>query len=242
MSQRFAVFDIDGTLIRWQLYHAIVGELAHNNQLSEDAEKVIASARMTWKQRQHENSFKDYERTLVKVYLDALRDVPQTAYNDAVETVFEEYKDQVYTYTRDLVRSLKAAGYALLAISGSHDEIVKKLAGYYGFDDGVGTIYTIKNGKFTGEELGHLHKKHLALQTMIDRYNLTKQGSIGVGDSEGDISMLEMVETPIVFNPTRGLFEHAKSKGWKIVVERKNVIYELGQRNGSYVLAETNQR
>ena len=33
---KFAVFDIDGTLIRWQLYHAIADELAKSGHI--DAE------------------------------------------------------------------------------------------------------------------------------------------------------------------------------------------------------------
>ncbi len=233
----FAVFDIDGTLIRWQLYHAIVGELAHNNYLSKNAEKTIAEARMTWKRRQHENSFKQYEKTLVQVYYEALQDVPYTAYQRAVDAVFDEYKDQVYAFTRNLVRKLRQSGYVLLAISGSHDEIIKKLALYYGFDDAIGTIYTVEKGRFTGEELGHLHKKHEALNELIKKHNLDINESIAVGDSEGDISMLEMVDKPIAFNPTKQLFKHALEHGWKIVVERKNVIYELDSNNGKYILA-----
>jgi HAD superfamily hydrolase (TIGR01490 family) len=233
----FAVFDIDGTLIRWQLYHAIVSELAYQKQLSKNADRIIHEARMTWKQRKHENSFKDYERTLVQVYYDALQNVPYGAYEKAVEQVFEEYKDQVYTYTRDLVRQLKDEGYALLAISGSHDEVVKKLADYYGFDDAVGTIYTVKNGKFTGEEKGHLYKKHETLAKLADKHRLSFKGSMAVGDSEGDISMLEMVEKPIAFNPTKGLLNYASKNDWKIVIERKNVVYELEQKDGKYFLA-----
>ncbi|HSX27741.1 MAG TPA: HAD family phosphatase [Patescibacteria group bacterium] len=239
MNRPFAVFDIDGTLIRWQLYHAVVGELAHQNHLSSDAERRINDARMTWKERKHENSFKDYERVLVQIYFEALQKVPYDAFETAVDTVFAEYKDQVYTYTRDLVRDLKKKGFVLLAISGSHEEIVKKLAEYYGFDDALGTRYLVQKGKFTGEEHGHIHKKHLALKELIAKHNLALKNSIAVGDSEGDITMLEAVEQPIAFNPTRQLFEHAKNKGWKIVIERKNVIYELEPENGKYVLAET---
>ncbi len=39
--------------------------------------------------------------------------------------------------------------------------------------------------------------------------------------------MLEFVENPIAFNPEDTLFEKAKEQGWKIVIERKNVTYEL---------------
>jgi phosphoserine phosphatase len=49
--------------------------------------------------------------------------------------------------------------------------------------------------------------------------------------------MLEYVEHPIAFNPEIRLFNEARNKGWKIVVERKNVVYELEANHGSYVLA-----
>jgi len=36
-----------------------------------------------------------------------------------------------------------------------------------------------------------------------------------------------MVGHPVAFNPNYELAKHAKKKRWKIVVERKDVIYEL---------------
>lgn len=48
-----------------------------------------------------------------------------------------------------------------------------------------------------------------------------------MGDSEGDISFLKMVERPICFNPNRKLYEYAKKRGWEVIVERKDVIYKL---------------
>jgi phosphoserine phosphatase len=56
---------------------------------------------------------------------------------------------------------------------------------------------------------------------------LTLKKSIGVGDSEGDYAFLELVETAICFNPTMLLYRHAKRNTWKVIVERKNVIYEI---------------
>jgi phosphoserine phosphatase len=50
--------------------------------------------------------------------------------------------------------------------------------------------------------------------------------------------MLEMVDEPIAFNPEQHLFEHAKRKGWKIVVERKNMFYEMELSDGKYQLVK----
>jgi len=65
------------------------------------------------------------------------------------------------------------------------------------------------------------------LKRAVEREGLTLEGSIGVGDTEGDIPFLEMVETPICFNPNALLYRHAKRLGWQVVVERKDVIYKL---------------
>jgi phosphoserine phosphatase len=81
-----------------------------------------------------------------------------------------------------------------------------------------------------------MHHKDIVLQGLIDKHGLTTSGSIAVGDSESDIAMLAAVEQPIAFNPTRGLFAEATSRGWQIVVERKNVVYDLNQSGGGYML------
>jgi phosphoserine phosphatase len=52
----------------------------------------------------------------------------------------------------------------------------------------------------------------------------------------GDYAILKHVQNPIVFNPARELFEKSKEHGWKIVVERKNVIYELSKKDDNYIL------
>lgn len=232
----FAVFDIDGTLIRWQLYHAIADALAKTGSIDSKTYDSIRDARMLWKQRSGPESFKLYQQRLVEAYEKVLLNLSVKQFKEAVEAVFEEYKDQVYTYTRDLLKVLKAKKYLLFAISGSQTEIIIKIANYYGFDEYIGSTYLHKHGKFTGEVTFAFDKKDTILRDMVAKHNASWDKSIAVGDSAIDINMLEAVEKPIAFNPERRLFEHARSKEWKIVVERKNMIYELESRNGKYLL------
>lgn len=236
----FAVFDIDGTLVRWQLYHAIADALAKNGHIDGLTHQKIKDARMVWKKRTHGEAFSAYQNELITVYEKLLLDLSYKDFNQAVKTVFDEYKDQVYIYSRNLIKKLKKDGYLLFAISGSQIEIVSKIAKYYGFDDCVGTIYSHEKDKFTGALTLHLGGKHLVLQELIEKHRASLTGSIAVGDSASDISMLEMAETPIAFNPEKKLFDCAKDKGWKIVVERKNIVYELESDDGRYILAKTN--
>jgi HAD superfamily hydrolase (TIGR01490 family) len=237
----FAAFDIDGTLIRWQLYHALVDHLAKNGHSDPEAWTRIHRSRMNWKTRSHAEAFKAYEHELINVYDKILMSLKVSQFNDVVNAVFDEYKDQVYVYTRDLINELKAKNYLLFAISGSQTEIVSKIAGYYGFDDFSGSLYEQKQGKFTGEvTLPHLNKDKV-LNEFISKHNAGLKGSIAVGDSVGDASMMEVVQRPIAFNPEAKLFAVAKERGWKVVIERKNMIYDLENENGKYQLVQTSR-
>ncbi|MDO8408133.1 MAG: HAD-IB family phosphatase, partial [bacterium] len=136
----------------------------------------------------------------------------------------------VYRYTRDLIKDLKKKGYFLLAISHSPKFIVDGFGYETGFDKVYGTFYaTGASGNFTGtiEDEDLIKNKAAVLTRAVRREGLTFEQSFAVGDSESDIGMLDMVETPIAFNPNSHLYTHAKRRGWKVVVERKDVIYEL---------------
>ena len=237
MSKPFAVFDIDGTLIRWQMFHAIVHHLGKHGYIDHVTHNAIRAARMTWKNRASNESFSHYESLLVHAYIDSLQAIDPVKYNVIVNEVFDEYKDQLFVYTRDLQKQLKADGYFLMAISGSQDEIIQKLATYHGFDDAVGATLVQKDGAFTGEIITPVHNKAAALETLVAKHGLDYTNSIGVGDSGGDISLLQTVARPIAFNPSAELYDTAIANGWEIVVERKNVVYQLQKDDHGYRLA-----
>lgn len=240
MNRPFAVFDIDGTLIRWQMFHAIVDQLAEDDHLAPETYQEIKTARMAWKSRQAEESFRAYEARLVTAFENLLSKLRVEDYEKAVHAVFGKYKDQTYRYTRGLIQELKERGYLLFAVSGSGHEVVGMVADYYGFDDYVGSAYKRQDGRFTGELMVAAHNKPTLLQQLVQKHGTTFTDSIGVGDSEGDIAMLDLVEHPIAFNPSRKLYRHASEKGWDIVLERKNMVYGLRQQNGDYRLTHTN--
>jgi HAD superfamily hydrolase (TIGR01490 family) len=231
----FAVFDIDGTLIRWQLYHALADELAHRGLLDDARYQKVRTARMMWKTRSHQDAFHDYEEELVSLIDASISGITLEAFNQACQAVTDVYQDQVYTYTRNLIEQLKNEGYLLFAISASQVEIIGLIAGHYGFDDYDGTHYELDQGHFTGNKtVLKRGKKPEVLRQLVTKHGATWKGSIGIGDSESDIPMLEIVEQPLAFNPTMELFDHAREHHWEVIVERKNVIYKLEDRDGQY--------
>lgn len=238
MKQKFAVFDLDGTLIRWQLFHTVVEQLVEQGSIDSQAYVVVTQLLESWRKRTHANAFSLYEKAVLDAWYGVLTDITHQEYLTAIETVFERHKDQVYRYTRDLIAELRQKQYYLIAISGSHREIVEKIAAYYEFDYAVGSVYTMKNGKFTGEIDEPVHNKGRALREIVHRQNLSWRDSYAIGDSRSDAKMMELVEHPIAFNPNQDLITIARENTWPIVIERKNVIYKLSKQNNVYTLAE----
>jgi HAD superfamily hydrolase (TIGR01490 family) len=234
--KRFAVFDIDGTLVRWQLYHAIGDAFAKHGHINKQDYQKIKEARFHWKKREHQEAFRAYEQEFITAFDAVMPAISTEEFKSITEEVFLEYRDQVYTYTRDIITKLKQQDYILFAISGSPYEIVKLIADYYGFDDFVGSTYEHDGKHYTGNKTVTANDKKTSLETLVNKHGLAYEQSYGFGDSQGDITMLEYVAHPVAFNPSTQLAEYAKQKGWNIVVERKNVIYELHEHHGQYVL------
>ena len=235
--RKFAVFDIDGTIFRSGLYREIVFELVKKEGLPSKFWKELEAKHEAWRKRSHENAFSDFEKSMVdKIDLN-LTSIKISDYDEAVGAVMEEQVENVYTFTKNLITSLKRQGYFMLAISGSQIELVEIFAKRYGFDDYIGQTYERGQEFFTGKVLKTHNGKGQFLKKLVAKHRLSWRDSIAVGDSMGDIEMFELVEFPIVFNPDQRLYEKAKGNGWKIVVERKNVIYTLEKgAHGQYEL------
>lgn len=69
--------------------------------------EAINDARMEWKNRRTNEGFHSYEQLLVEHFITALPSIDTGIYDQVIQEVFDEYKDQIFTYTRDLVQQLK---------------------------------------------------------------------------------------------------------------------------------------
>ncbi|HNZ86635.1 MAG TPA: HAD family phosphatase [bacterium] len=226
-SKKIAVFDIDGTIFRSSLLIELVNALIQEGLFSQNVKNTYTKAYKKWSNR--EGSYEDYINAVVKAFEKNIPGMNYKIFKNIAKKVVSNNRDMVYRYTRDLFKELKKKNYYLLAISHSPKEIVQDFTREWGFDSFYGRVYEVSDNKFTGKTL-HLDlisDKSKMLKYAIKKENLTLNNSIGVGDSESDISLLKMVEKPICFNPNKKLYTTAKRLGWKIVVERKDVIYNL---------------
>ncbi len=226
--QPVAFFDIDGTVFRSSLLIAIVEQMIAEEIFPPVVRDQYQPAYIAWQDR--EGTYDEYINAVVAAYLDAIKGVHYGQLADVGRRVVSVQSRQVYRYTRDLIRNLKQEGYFLVAISQSPKTVLDPFCAEYGFDKVYGRLYEIgPQDRFTGvvtdEHL--IANKANIVHRVYDRNAVDPERSLAVGDTDGDISLLESVTRQICFNPNQKLYTYAVRCGWEVVVERKDVIYQI---------------
>lgn len=226
-NRKIAVFDIDGTIFRKNLAFELIDELAWLRVFERDVRNTLVSLYTRW--LDHKGTYEEYRKALVDLYCKNIKGCSKEQIMKASQKVIPFYKDRTYIFADQLISKLKKEKYHIIAVSGSPSEIVEEYNKYLKFDAVFGSVYeTDKNGIYTGNAVFEptRHKGHVVRQYVSEK-KLTLEDSYGVGDTESDVKFLEIVENPIAFNPNFNLKQIAEEKGWRIVVEKKDVIYEI---------------
>lgn len=227
-KRKFAVFDVDGTIFRSSLLIQVVERLIDTGSFPKDAAAVYERQHEKWLDR--EGDYQEYIDGVVRAFNKHLKGLHYGVLADAAEEVVERQAKHVYRYTRDLLKELKEKNYFLLAVSHSPKTVLDKFCPRMGFDKSYGIVYEIGpqelfTGKIVDDHL--ILNKANVLKRAVEKEELSLAHSIGVGDTESDIPFLEMVAKPVCFNPNKKLYRYAKLEKWKVVIERKDVIYQL---------------
>lgn len=227
--KKVAFFDVDGTIFRSSLLIEIVEQFIKEGIFPPEAEEMYLDSYRAWRNR--EGSYEDYIDQVVQAFVTHLKGVHYGVLADVGRQVVAIQSKRVYRYTRDLIAELKKEGYMLIAISQSPKTILDEFCEQYGFDKVYGRMYEIgPQDRFTGTVIDeHLIKNKANIVKRVFEKNpeLSRETALAVGDTEGDIPLLESVARAICFNPNQALLTHAKRNNWEVVVERKDVIYKL---------------
>ena len=242
MRKQFAVFDIDGTISRTSLLQLMVRELVARGKLDVGPGREIEILLHDYRQRIGDDNFGEYMKKAVDIMFKGLpKGLRVEDYNEIIDSIVRTSLTNTYVYTRELVQTLKRNNFFLIAISGSEVRAVSTYARSLGFDAWVGQVsYLEQDGKLTGGVQTLTQTKAQILDIIVKKFDLQTKGSTAVGDTSSDISVLEKVDSPIVFNPNQALFKVAREKGWMIVLERKDMVYGMVKENGQYVLKQVN--
>ncbi|MDO8594818.1 MAG: HAD-IB family phosphatase [bacterium] len=226
--QKVAIFDIDGTIFRSSLLIQIVERFVAEGIFSKNASQDFARQKLAWLDRK--GDYGAYIMAVVKVFVSNIKGVAYADFSRISEEVVAEQKDRVYRFTRDLIKDLKKKDYFLLAVSHSPKGVLDHFCKRIGFDKVYGLMYeTGPTERFTGKitDEAFMLNKAAVVQHAVAKEGFTLKGSLGVGDTESDIPFLELVSEPICFNPNAKLYAHAKRSSWRVVVERKDVVYQI---------------
>jgi phosphoserine phosphatase len=179
---------------------------------------------------EHEGVYEDYRRKLVDLYAEYIAGCLPEDVKKASRMLMPFHEKRTYIFAERLIKQFRRENVHLVAISGSPLEIVEEYnRRYLKFDQVYGSVYSVgPDGRYTGAASFEPSKnKGFVAKQILYEHRLTFDGSYGIGDTESDASLLELVEHPIAFNPNRNLKRIAEERGWRIVVEKKDVIYEI---------------
>lgn len=234
MKIKAAFFDIDGTLYREGMITAIFKKMIRSDIISNEVwYKELKERYNKWDKRM--GNYDDYLVRMAEIYIEAVKGLHRTQVEFIANKVIEQNGDRVYTYTRDRILWHKKMGHKIITISGSPIELVRAMSIKFGFDDFIGSSYLCdEHERYTGEVIPMWDgaNKLRALNQLVEDYNIDLSESYAYGDTKGDLEMLKKVGYPVAMNPTKELIYEVSGdpdlKGRiKIVVERKDMVYEL---------------
>ncbi|HTP56963.1 MAG TPA: HAD family phosphatase [Candidatus Paceibacterota bacterium] len=232
---RLAIFDIDGTIFRSSLIIELFNELVRRGVFPGHAHREVERDYLNWLNRK--GHYNDYIMRVVRVFYREIAGCSVKRVAPAVRATVTWQKDRVHRFPRELIGQLRRRGYRILAISNSPEPMVRQFARAMGFDGAIGYTLEVRDGIYTGRSIingrvvpgASWMDKLAVLKRYIAEQNLRVdlRNSTMIGDSEGDLPLLSFVGKPIAFNPSLPLARIARRNGWRIVVERKDAVYDI---------------
>jgi len=230
-KNKIAIFDIDGTIFRKNLHFELISELSWMGIFSVEARDTLTRIYANW--LEHEGTYEDYRKALVELYALHIKGCKQKEVFEACQALVPFHAKRTYIFAEKLIHKLRKAGYHMIAVSGSPIEVVEEYnRQYLKFDNVFGSIYALDSDKkYTGEaSFEPSRNKGQVVEQYVYEHKLSFKDSFGIGDTESDGSFLKLVENPIAFNPNQNLKTLAEKEQWRIVVEKKDVVYEVDQK------------
>ena len=227
-KRKIAIFDIDGTIFRKNLQFELINELSWMDIFPRNVRDQIVVLYTNW--LEHKGSYEQYRAGLVALYEKHIKGCKLEDVQRASRGVVSFHQDRTYVFAEQIIKKLKAENYHIIAISGSPIEIVREYDRLHlHFDEVFGSVYGLdEKNVYTGEtHYEPVRNKGDLVKQYVYENELTMEDSYGMGDTSSDASFLELVENPIAFNPNEELKNIAQEKGWRIVVEKKDVIWEM---------------
>ncbi|OYT34024.1 phosphoserine phosphatase SerB [Archaeoglobales archaeon ex4484_92] len=201
-EKRLIVFDMDSTLVDAE----IIDELAKEAGVLKEVKNLTNRA------MEGKISFKEALKERVKL----LEGLPV----EVLEKIYSKIK--LTDGAKELIKSLKDAGYKVAVISGGFSYFTEKLKDELNLDYAFGNELEIKNGKVTGRIRGRIidaQEKARIIEEIAKREGIKTENIVAVGDGANDKLMIEKAGLGIAFNAKEILKEAADGN-----ISKRNLI------------------
>lgn len=141
----------------------------------------------------------------------------------ASESVLKEVQKNIRITpgAKELIAKFRELNFKTCVVSGGFDVIIKEIVKDLGIDDFAANQLEILDGKLTGNVLGVIidaSGKRTTLLKMAEKYSISLDHTIAIGDGANDLPMIEEARIGIAFNAKPALKEKAD-----LIVDSENL-------------------
>ena len=211
-------FDVDGTLIRTNLFDTLWFYLQNQQNPIRGLTKVaktvaqipaLLAADQVDRSTFNEFLFRGYEGFSE----DRLLDLADEAFDNVIRPAI--YKDGL-----SLVKRAKQAGHRVVLLSGSPDFLLQRLAKMVEADDVIGNRLQFKDGRATGKLMPPIvagPEKARIIKDHAKHHSFDLDDCAAYSDSMSDVPMLSVVGRPAAVNPDFRLRAMARTHRWPVL-------------------------
>lgn len=227
--KKIAVFDIDRTLSGIHLGVEFLKKMAELGAIQTVSQEVFMRQYKEWSRSHDKTEY--YDIHFDDYYTSRLIGVDKHTFEEAGRRVAADAFPHFYKEVLAELQDAQVAGRFIMLISKSPEQAVAEIAnlvranGHWGwqfnFDD---------SDKYIDQFIypnNESDKAHIIRQ-IVTNYHLTLDDSIAYGDSNGDISMLELVSHPTAVNPEPKLLAVANASSWRILKTSQQSQHNFG--------------
>ncbi|AAB89113.1 phosphoserine phosphatase (serB) [Archaeoglobus fulgidus DSM 4304] len=182
-EKRLIVFDMDSTLVEAEIIDELAKEAGVGDEVSKLTERAMRG----------EIGFKEALEERVRL----LKGLPV----EVLERIYSRIK--LTEGAKELVRSLKEAGYKVAVVSGGFSYFTDRLKEELGLDYAFGNELEIENGRLTGRIKGRIidaSEKARIVEEIARKEGISPENVVAVGDGANDRLMIERAGLGIAFN------------------------------------------
>lgn len=225
VEARWAVFDVDGTLLpkssmeqRFILHLVKRGVIPFDNIFNYFFYGIFCALKGDWVDTStrpgREEGFKNNKRYLRGLAIEEIRTLAEYYYRDSISPALS--KSGLET-----IEQYRKQNFKILIMSGSPDFLAEYLVAEIKPDHSVSTQIEIKDGKFSGGITG-LHpygiRKKKILEELQPQLDIDFNNSIVFANHHADVHHMQMFGKAVAVNPTTALKRISQVRRWKIEI------------------------